>query len=176
MIKSGPVSVALLAAACGGQTQADRGTGGTPPATVTDGTGGVVAGAGGAGPRDADTDVGVTPPPVDALFPIDPVVPWDSGACIGTTAVPISGAAPCTYGIPVPDGVTLDLTKLNVLYLAGDQSRYLVLRSATCDSGWHLIEDQTRIEICGSACDLIRNDPGAEIELVFCGGGGPLIT
>ena len=166
------VLVTASSLSCGGETRAEGGAGGTPPVSATGGTGG---GNGGAGPRDAGGDLDVPPSPVNALLPYDAPLPIGTDACPLVTVEPISAAAPCTYPLPVPDGGTID-TKLNVLYLAGDQSTWFVAQngSATCDLGWHFIDDQTRIEICGSTCDIIRTDPGAQLEMMFAC-KGPLV-
>jgi hypothetical protein len=169
------VSVALLVTAnslsCGGQTRAEGGDGGTPPAS---GTGGnrTVGGDGGTGPSDAGADVNASPPPL-----VEPLVPIDANldTCIRTTVEPISVAAPCTYPVALPDGATVS-PPLNVEYTAGDKRMYIVVQndSATCDRGWHFINNQTQIEICGSTCDIISSDPGAQLELMF-GCKSPLI-
>jgi hypothetical protein len=68
--------------------------------------------------------------------------------------------------------------QLHVVYTAGDQTRYEIIRSqsAICGAGWLYFADRNEVEICGSTCDRIRTDPGAQIEvLLACSGGGPLI-
>jgi hypothetical protein len=96
--------------------------------------------------------------------------------CVSTSVEPVSGAAPCTYPVPVPDGAPINPTQLNVSYRAGDQSTYVVAMndSATCNSGWHFIENQTEFEICGSTCDIISTDPGAQLVLMFACKGPPI--
>jgi hypothetical protein len=108
-------------------------------------------------------------PPFDALFPIpDATLDTSVLGCPSIVAIePISAATPCTYSMPVPDAAAVNPQQVNLIYLVGDDSQYVVVASSatTCDSGWHFINDQTEIEICGSTCDVIRNDPGAQIAL-----------
>jgi hypothetical protein len=170
-MKSARLSVVWLVTAshgvlcCTGQTTPEGGTGGSPAAHANGGT----------GPWDAGTD-GYTPPP-DALIPVDVDLDQSSG-CPGAITIvePISAAAPCAYSVPEPDTALIDYAHANVLYKAGDQSTYLIVPndSATCDTGWHFINNQTQIEICGSPCDTIKNDPEAQLVVMF-GCSGPVI-
>jgi hypothetical protein len=180
MTKSRHVSLVLLVTAtqgslsCSGQTTSGGGTGGTPPVTVTAGTR-AVDGNGGAGPWDAGADASA-PPPLEPLYPV--AVNLDASiGCASTTVEPVSVAAPCTYPLAVPDGALVNPNQVNVIYVAGDQSTYVVAMndSATCNSGWHFINDQTEFEICGSTCDIISADPGAQLVLMFAC-KGPTIT
>jgi hypothetical protein len=120
------------------------------------------------GPRDAA--------PTDALLPID-VSPIPPSACgMSFTLEPISAAMPCTYLVPMPDGMVADPSKANVVYEAGDGGTFLVMAnsSATCDMGWRFLDAPTQIEICGIPCDVIRNDPGAELAILFGCTGPPV--
>jgi hypothetical protein len=93
------------------------------------------------------------------------------------TLEPLSAAMPCTYLVPLPDGMVADPTKANVVYQAGDGGTYLVRVNSTaiCDEGWRFIDAPTQIEICGSPCDIIRSDPGTELTILFgCMGPVPV--
>jgi hypothetical protein len=171
----GVVWLVTAACGCGGETTGQGGAGGTPSGNAT---GGIlpVSGTGGSAPRDAGADV-YAPLPDPPVLTDDP--PRPPPACRGTTASiePVSAAMPCTYAVPVPDGTVFDPTLVNVVYTAGDQNRYLIMvnSSAICDQGWRFINDLTQIEICGTPCDTIRNDPEGELVLVFgCHGPPPV--
>jgi hypothetical protein len=182
MTKTQQVGVAWVVSAtcctlgCGGQATAEGGTGGTAPLSATGGTP-PVSGTSGAGPQDAGADVFAPPP--DGLFVVD-IDPLVLNACPVTTVSiePVSAATTCTYLVPVSDGMVFDPNLVNVIYTAADQTQYgvTVNNSATCDFGWHYIDDaKTEIEICGSTCDTIKHDSGAQITLWFGCSGVPLI-
>ena len=76
---------------------------------------------------------------------------------LGDVLAGISPAiASCKYRVPQPDGGVVDVSKLDLLYQAGDGNRYLVVRNlaSNCQLGWHFTDDtKTQMEICGSTCD-----------------------
>jgi hypothetical protein len=150
--------VAYGSLGCGGQVTAEGGTGGAPPLGATGGTLSQSR-PGGAGPRDSG--------PTDAPLPID-VGPIPPSAC-GMSFHLVSAPTPCIYLVPLPDGTFADPSKANVVYQAGDGGTYLVRMNsaAICDEGWRFTNAPTQIEICTTTCDLVRNDPGAELTILF---------
>ncbi len=76
----------------------------------------------------------------------------------------ISGSAlACTYDIPPPpNGGTLDLSKVNVLFTPPGGQRELVLQSApgTCTDGWQYSGDLRQVLLCGATCDRVSSSTG----------------
>jgi hypothetical protein len=77
---------------------------------------------------------------------------------------------PCVYSIPLlPEGQVFDPTKTAVVYTSGSEIQYSVIQSDAdpCLRGWHYINNQAELEICGETCALIQSDPGAKLDLFF---------
>jgi Mg-chelatase subunit ChlD len=85
-----------------------------------------------------------------------------------------------TCDIPAPPEQLGNLSEVNLLYRStGDEVVRLVPQdmSAECDAGargWQPVEGGGSIRLCGAFCDLIKADPGLELELVIgCPVQGP---
>jgi hypothetical protein len=89
--------------------------------------------------------------------------PQNSSQALGNALLRISTLmVNCTYLLPEPSSGT------NVFYTDGNGQTYVVARNitSTCDLGWHYTDSlQTEIEICGTTCNRIQNDPGALIDI-----------
>jgi hypothetical protein len=78
----------------------------------------------------------------------------------------------CEYAVPkAPGGKTINPKQVNVLYTKGDGSMVSVPQDATgaCNSGW-MYDDPatpTKITLCGTDCDAVKADAGAEINVIF---------
>jgi hypothetical protein len=79
----------------------------------------------------------------------------------------------CIYTIPpFPPHQVFDPTQTTVVYTNGSQIQYSVVRSDAdpCLRGWHYINNEAELEICGETCALIQSDPFAQVDLFFgCG-------
>jgi hypothetical protein len=79
----------------------------------------------------------------------------------------------CTYSVPPPpDGQEIDLSKVNLIVTAGDESQ-LVLPDdmGDCSEGWQLNADQ-QIVLCADTCTRVQQDGGATVKLLFgCASG-----
>jgi hypothetical protein len=79
----------------------------------------------------------------------------------------------CELPIPAAGSVEVDPRRLNVVYSPGDgRAPQVVLKDdrMPCDagaSGWQYSEDASRIRLCGSACDRVRQDAGARVDVVL---------
>jgi hypothetical protein len=76
----------------------------------------------------------------------------------------------CTYTLPdPPPGETLNLQQVNVNYTTGSGSERVIgfNPSADCTEGWQYTNNNTQIVLCGTTCDEITNDPGAQIDVAF---------
>jgi hypothetical protein len=76
---------------------------------------------------------------------------------------------PCVYPVNSPPGATIDYAKVNLIYTDGSQNEYAVVKNlgTTCDRGWHYINDNTEIEVCGDTCTKIKADSGASMDVLF---------
>jgi hypothetical protein len=76
----------------------------------------------------------------------------------------------CLYDVPAaPDGNVTDAMTTNLIYGDGSGDSFVVLQNGAenCDKGWHFIKDRTQIEICGSTCTELTNNPKASLNLLF---------
>jgi hypothetical protein len=77
----------------------------------------------------------------------------------------------CAYTIPpAPGGQTLDYGRVNVSITTGAGDTIDVSQddpSGTCDSGWEYSPDMSQILLCGTTCDMVKNDPGASLSVGF---------
>lgn len=78
----------------------------------------------------------------------------------------------CEYAVPdAPGGKTINPQQVNVLYTKGDGAMASIPQDATgkCESGW-VYDDPaapSKITLCGSDCDLVKQDQGAKIDVIF---------
>lgn len=79
----------------------------------------------------------------------------------------------CEYTPVPPEGETLDPDKVNVTYTPGDTGtpeQILQDNNAGCEegaNGWQWNDTQTKIVLCGDACDTVSSDPLAKIDIQF---------
>ncbi|MFZ5891571.1 MAG: hypothetical protein ACOY0T_11010 [Myxococcota bacterium] len=77
----------------------------------------------------------------------------------------------CTYEIPSPPtGQQIDYGLVNVRVTAGDGKMTQVYRDPSptaCNQGWQYSADKTQINLCGSVCEQVKNDPNMKLEVLF---------
>ena len=58
---------------------------------------------------------------------------------------------------------------VNIIYKDGKGGYYLLLynSSGTCDRGWQYINNDQEVEICGTTCDTLLDNPQAGISVLF---------
>jgi len=90
----------------------------------------------------------------------------------------ISGAAlGCEFAVPEPEG-SLDPSLVNVQYTGGEGADPICFRqdaATACDSanGWQFAknpdgsDDLTKVVLCGAACDAVRNDSEAQVDVIL---------
>jgi hypothetical protein len=65
----------------------------------------------------------------------------------------------------------VDLSRVNVDYTNGAGTKTRVLQDAAKEcaqaSGWRYSPDKTKIVLCGSTCEQVKNDPKAVIDIVL---------
>jgi hypothetical protein len=87
-------------------------------------------------------------------------------------------AVRCEFPVPTFDGMKIDLDRINIVYTPGEGERRVIVRDdrAACDDGadgWQYTEDEAGIRLCGPACEEVRGDPAAELDVVL---GCPVIV
>jgi hypothetical protein len=96
------------------------------------------------------------------------------------SAVAVRAALSCELPMPRSDAVAVDFARVNVVYSPADGSPPRVVpmdgRKA-CDggaNGWQYADGETKIQLCGAACDTVRADRGARLDVVLgCPVRGP---
>ncbi len=99
----------------------------------------------------------------------------DFAADLSAALAAISGnTITCEFDIPPsPDGVMVDLGKVNVDYFPGGTPDPMpILQDTTQDcaagaEGWQYSPDNTKIVLCGSICDTVKSDVDARVEIVL---------
>jgi hypothetical protein len=75
----------------------------------------------------------------------------------------------CSYELPsAADGQALETSQINVIYTPGDGQKPVLVGQnpdANCYFGWQL--RGSTLQLCGQSCDIVRQDPGAKLELLF---------
>lgn len=99
-----------------------------------------------------------------------------SGALSEITKAIIS----CNYTVPRPtNGGELDPTRVSMIFNNGAGEYYLLLPNSgeVCDKGWSYTDSSnSKVEICGTTCTLLQDDPNARLSILFgCRGGDILI-
>ncbi|HVZ35994.1 MAG TPA: vWA domain-containing protein, partial [Polyangiaceae bacterium] len=94
----------------------------------------------------------------------------DFASALRDALAQISGLAlSCTYDIPPPpNGGTLDLTKVNVLYTAPGGMPELIGQNPTgsCSDGWAYSSDNKQVVLCGDTCNRVKSSSG-QVSLQF---------
>jgi Mg-chelatase subunit ChlD len=84
-------------------------------------------------------------------------------------------ALSCVLPMPMPgkNGVQVDPRLVNVVYSPADGSQpSLILKDdrSPCDNGadgWQYTDNATKITLCGKACDEVRSNRGARVDVVL---------
>ena len=82
-------------------------------------------------------------------------------------------ALSCVFDVPEPPpgDPPVDLTKVNVVHeTAGGMSNdipqdYSVPCSDPANMGWQYADGNSKIVLCGSACEAVKNDPGGSVSI-----------
>jgi len=96
----------------------------------------------------------------------------DAGEKLSQALDSIRGRAlsSCNYSVPPPPaGETLDYAKVNVHFesSAGKPTDFLQDPSTTCKEGWQYSADKSQVILCGTACEIVKNDPNGSVQLQF---------
>ena len=89
----------------------------------------------------------------------------DFAAALRDAFEAISGIAlSCAYELPAPpNGATLDLGKVNVLFRppgGGEQERIPQSEAGDACDGWRYSDDRSRVLLCGQTCDRVSSSTG----------------
>ena len=72
----------------------------------------------------------------------------------------------CSFDLPSPSqGETLDLTKVNVALTSTQNGTQALARDSQHQQGWDFL-GQTQIQLYGDACNTVRSDPTATVDVV----------
>ncbi len=82
-------------------------------------------------------------------------------------------ALSCTFDVPEPNpgDPPVDPTKVNVVYTPPNGPPEYMPQdySTNCDDpanqGWQYIDNNTKIQLCGAACEQVKDNPGATISI-----------
>ena len=95
----------------------------------------------------------------------------DFGAGLRAALGEIAGRiVDCDFELPSPPpGEELVLDQVNVVYTSHNGDSFLVLQDGglPCSEGWRYSADGRRIELCERTCELVQNELGARLELLF---------
>jgi len=96
----------------------------------------------------------------------------DFGGDLAIALKRISGSLTCSFDLPTSQTGPLDLTRVNVHYTKGSGTGLDIPQdtSGPCQAGaqgWQYSSDNTRILLCGSICDEVRNDATGKIDIVL---------
>jgi hypothetical protein len=92
----------------------------------------------------------------------------DFGASLAQGLAEIAGQIDiCNYTIPDPSGMTIDLSKVNVIATVNGSDELIQPDNVgDCSEGWQF-NSQGQVVLCGSTCSRVRADAGAKVELLF---------
>jgi hypothetical protein len=82
----------------------------------------------------------------------------------------VGAILPCNYLVPVPPaGKVIDQDKVNVVLIPPGGEPLLATRSrqADCAEGWRFSADGRQVELCGTTCSAVQEDPRTQVELFF---------
>ena len=79
---------------------------------------------------------------------------------------------PCEFALPSPpDGMMLDVDKVNVLYTPSSGAQVALTYDTTCANGqgWHYDDahNPTKVELCTTTCTTVQQDKGAVVDILF---------
>jgi hypothetical protein len=132
-----------------------------------------IALAGGTAKPDCDPEAG------DCHYELTALDSFADGLSSALNAIAVQTVQSCEIPMPSADD-ELDLARVNVVYSPGDGSEPEVVPQdahAGCDGGadgWQYADEQTKIRLCGPACDAVRADPDGRLDVVLgCPVQGP---
>jgi hypothetical protein len=133
-----------------------------------------IALAGGTAPSGCDPEAG------DCHFDMTAQASFAEGLSSALSAIAGRAALGCELTMPRSPKGEFDPMRVNVVYSPGDGSApYVVLQDPgpSCDqgaNGWQYSDDQTKIRLCGQACDVARADGTGRLDVVLgCPVRGP---
>jgi hypothetical protein len=96
----------------------------------------------------------------------------DFGADLAVALKRISGSLTCSFDLPTSQTGPLDLTRVNVHYTKGSGTGLDIPQDtkSACQAGaqgWQYSSDNSRVLLCGTVCDEVRNDPTGRIDIVL---------
>jgi hypothetical protein len=74
-------------------------------------------------------------------------------------------ATSCAFDLPVVEGGMPDLDAVNITVESGGQTQ-TILRDQMHEDGWDYLPGNEQVQLYGAACDTLKNDPSAKIEVV----------
>jgi hypothetical protein len=132
-----------------------------------------IALAGGTAKPDCDPAAG------DCHYELTALDSFADGLSDALNAIALQTVQSCELSMPSGDD-EVDPTRVNVVYSPGDGSEPEVVpqdERERCDQGadgWQYTDEQTKIRLCGPACDAVRNDLGGRLDVVLgCPVRGP---
>jgi len=130
--------------------------------------------AGGTARPECDPDLG------DCHFDMTTQASFDTALSAALRAIAGRAVLSCELSMPRPDSGEVDPTRVNVIYSPADGSEPKVVpqdQRLGCDegaNGWQYADAQTKIRLCGPACEIVRGDRGARLDVVLgCPVRGP---
>jgi hypothetical protein len=132
-----------------------------------------IALAGGTAKPDCDPEAG------DCHYELTALDSFADGLSSALTAIAVQTVQSCELSMPSGDE-EVDPTRVNVVYSPGDGSEPEVVpqdERTGCDQGadgWQYTDEQTKIRLCGPACDAVRADLDGRLDVVLgCPVQGP---
>lgn len=74
-------------------------------------------------------------------------------------------ATTCSFALPVVEGGMADLDAVNVTIAVGGQS-HVIARDQAHQSGWDYLPGNENVQLYGDACELLKSDASAKVEVV----------
>ena len=74
-------------------------------------------------------------------------------------------AISCSYDLPAVEGGAADYEQVNITVSAQGVTT-VVPKDTTHADGWDYLAGQQQVQLYGKACDMLKNDPDAQVEVV----------
>lgn len=74
-------------------------------------------------------------------------------------------AASCTFELPTPNGGTPDYDAVNITVTNADGTQ-AIPRDTSHANGWDYLQGNDKVQLYGAACDLLKEDASAKVEVV----------
>ncbi len=74
-------------------------------------------------------------------------------------------AASCTFDLPMPGGGLPDYDAVNITVTSEGQT-HQISKDTSHSDGWDYTPSSTQVVLYGSACELMKNDAGAKVEVI----------